>query len=296
MTLVEHRCPNCGAGLPPPPPAGVVRCEFCATQLSVESGRWKAKAPDAMDDPPRDPQKPRLWVGGTRYALAGRLAVGENSEVHLAWRDCRVTELVILKMAADASKLAPEWAAIESLQSSTADGAPHFVRLLPQPVATGIARLGQHGADGERPVSVFRWRSGFVHTLADVIGAYPNGVPPEHSVWMWKRVLELLGWVHRSGRVHGALTPAHLLVHARDHGVVFAGWSKSVRRNATNGAGDIAMSAQSIVRALGASRAPEPLARLLQAPPDDAWAARDQLDQVARTVFGPPKYIPFVMP
>jgi hypothetical protein len=30
--------------------------------------------------------------------------------------------------------------------------------------------------------------------------------------------------------------------------------------------------------------------------PDDAWVVRDELDRVARQVFGPPKFIPFVMP
>jgi hypothetical protein len=296
MTLVEHRCPNCGAGLAPPPPAGVVRCGFCATQLSVEAGRWKARAPDAVEEPLRDPQKPRLWLGGTRYALGGRIGVGERAEVHFGWRDARVTELVVIKVAKELSSLAPEWKAVEELHASTTDGAPHFTRLLPQLVATGLARLGQHGAEGEAPVSIFRWRSGFVHSLEDVMAAYPAGIPPEHSVWMWKRMLELLGWVHRAGRVHGSLTPAHLLVHARDHGVVFTGWSKSAARTGVNGRADIAMSASCVVKALGSNRAPEPLAKLLQSPPEDAWEARDELDRAARAAFGPARYIPFKMP
>ncbi len=297
MGYVDHRCPNCGANLPPPPPSGSVRCEFCATRLAVEAGRWKASAPEALDEPLRDPERPRLWVGGARYCVLGRLAKGEASDVFLARRDARVTELVVLKISSDAARLGREWAALEALPRSTAEGSAHFARLLPQPVATGTARLGMHGNEGDRPVSVLRWRSGFIHTFDDVFSAYPGGVPPESSIWMWKRMLELLGWVHRSGWSHGAVTPAHLLMHARDHGVVLVGWSRASK---SPGAADIAASATVIQRALGSQRAPAALADLLaqtvKSPPSDAWALKETLDRTARDAFGPPKYVPSVMP
>lgn len=68
-----------------------------------------------------------------------------------------------------------------------------------------------------------------MHALEDVRRAYPNGVDPRASVWIWKRLLELLGWVHRAGYTHGAVIPHHLILHAKDHGVVLAGWSSVVR-------------------------------------------------------------------
>ncbi len=226
----------------------------------------------------------------------GQLAKGEHSDVYLARRDARVTELVVVKMARGADgSLAAEWQVLEKITKSTAQGAPHFTRLLPQPVAHGTARLGMHGRDGERRVTIVRWRSGFVHTFDDIATAYSGGVKPESSVWLWKRILELLGWVHLAGWSHGAITAPHLVVHARDHGVVLIGWSRAVPATPAGRNADLAASAACMKRLLNGS-APAPIAALLDQPGDDAWAARDRLDAAARTVFGPAKYIPFSMP
>jgi hypothetical protein len=196
---------------------------------------------------------------------------------------------------------------------------------VPQRVAHGIARLGLHGDEGERRVSVMRWRSGFVHTMRDVLDAYPSGVSAETSVWMWKRMLEQLGWTHRAGWVHGAVLPEHLIVHARDHGVLLVGWSRAARpgeslvaisegaedfypSEAASGAPvstrtDLTMSARMVLKALGAQHVPAPLAELLDthargdaAMESDAWALKDRLDATARDVFGPPRFVPFAMP
>ena len=37
-------------------------------------------------------------------------------------------------------------------------------------------------------------------------------------------------WTHRAGVVHGAVTPAHVLVHPRDHGAVLVGWGTASAR------------------------------------------------------------------
>jgi hypothetical protein len=338
MTYAQHRCPNCGAPLPPPPSSGAVRCAYCAALLVLDASGWKPAAPLAEPEPLRDPHLWRLWIGGARYAVLGRIARGEGSDVFFARRDARVTELVVVKALRaleDADLLAREGEVLERLLASTAHGASHFARLLPQPVARGVARLGMKGDLGERPVAVFRHRSGFDATFEDVLREYPEGVAPEAAVWMWKRVLELLAWVHRAGFVHGAVLPAHLLVHPRDHGVVLVGWSRAVpwappvplpatTRDArafypddvwdgapATIATDLAMSARSVIAVLGGdparaelpSRVPEPLARLLVAcanttsPADaDPLRVKDQLDRAAREAFGPSKFVPFVMP
>jgi len=135
-----------------------------------------------------------------------------------------------------------------------------------------------------------------VHTFADVAAAHPHGIPAAASVWLWKRVLEQLGWVHRAGFAHGALSAPHLLVHARDHGVALLGWSHAVPPTPSARAADLAASAHCVLTLLRDGATPEPLARLLRTPADDAWQVRDQLDATARQVFGPPKYIPLPMP
>ncbi len=332
--VTNPRCPNCGAPIAAPSATRSMRCSFCSALLTPSAGAWRALPAAEDDEPLPNPELPRLWVGGLRYALLGRLARGDDSDVFFARRDARLTELVILKARFGPSsepRHAREQATLDALEASTARGTSRFARLLPQRVDHGLARLGMHGRDGERRVAVFRWRSGFVHTMKDVCTTHSSGIAPEASVWLWKRMLELLGWVHESGFVHGAVLPAHALVHARDHGVVLAGWSSAVRIGqplealvsserafypddvAQGGAltpqHDLAMSARVILAALSgnplraASSTPRPLAELLESharmdanASESAWALRDRLDAAAQACFGPPKFIPFPMP
>lgn len=319
--------------MPPPPATRTQRCGYCSALLAPGPGGWQPAAAEAREEPITDPHRRRVWVGSHRYAILGRLAQGESCDVFLARRDGRITERVLLKILrtdGDEDLLQNEQRVLETLEKSRAQGAPYFSVLLPQRVDAGIARLGKHGDEGERRATVLRWRSGFIHSMNDVFAAHPSGIIPEASVWMWKRMLETLGWVHKSGFVHGAILPQHTLVHARDHGVAFVGWSAAVplgkRLLATNAdfrdyypdavwqgapasaSTDLTMSARVLIKALGGtvdrapSRVPAPLARLLESHArgesrlDDAWAVRDELDHTARQVFGPPKFIPFAMP
>ena len=49
------------------------------------------------------------------------------------------------------------------------------------------------------------------HTLADIIGLYPNGsLDFRHLVWMANRALSALGFAHSAGIVHGCVIPQHL--------------------------------------------------------------------------------------
>lgn len=331
-SYAQHHCPSCGAPLPPPSASRAQRCGYCAALLAPGPGGWKPVAQEAREEPLLDPERTRMWIGGHRYAVLGRIARGEGCDVFLGRRDGRLTERVLLKVlraGGDLDLLEREQAVLASLAKSRASGSSHFTRLVPQRIAHGVARLGLHGEAGERRVSVMRWRSGFVHTMRDVLEVHRGGIEPAASVWMWKRVLEQLGWVHRSGWVHGAVLPEHLVVHARDHGVVLVGWSRAVPpgeplvaltagaeadypRDAWAGAPvsartDLAMSARVMLRALGGeperapSSVPAPLAALLEETArspasDDAWALVDRLDATAREVFGPPRFVPFAMP
>jgi len=169
------------------------------------------------------------------------------------------------------------------------------------------------------------WAPGFEHTFQDVRGARQAGVDPRASVWMWRRVLELLSFVHRSGLVHGAVLPQHLLVERGEHGVRLVGFScasppgeplrtvclpyERFYPPALLGGGplrpehDVAMSACAIAFVLGGDAGrlprsvPAPLAELIDAAAAgrgelDAWALRERIGAVAHQVFGPPAFCP----
>lgn len=309
MSMEVLSCPHCGAPLPARALREVLECAYCGRAIVPgASARWADLAGDAgsPDGPYLGDGAERVRVGGRRFVVLGRVAEGDGCDVFFGRSDARLTELVLLKVARtrDAeAHLTRGWRALERLHESEAQGADFFATLLPQLVSFGPIK----DRDG-RLCAVFRWRSGFVHTFDDVLAQHPGGVDGRAAVWLWKRTLELLGWVHRSGWVHGAVLPAHLLVHARDHGVVLAGWSAATPNAPTprerlavcsatqrdmypdaawEGAPpttrtDLTMAARSVLKVLGGDVArgavppsvPAPLAALLDAYLDERATAR----------------------
>jgi hypothetical protein len=219
-------------------------------------------------------------------------------------------ERVVIKVLAalsDADLLRREWDVLSALHRSQVEGAGHYATRLPAPIAHGLV-----DSDRARPASVFGWKSGFVHTLAEVGDRHPGGVPGEVQVWVLKRLLELLGWVHRAGFAHGGVTPDHVLVHPRDHGAMLVGWTAATplggripvisRRWAALYPGREATPALDVAMACAVCRplsaASGPIAQVLDRGTrcDDAWALRDALVVASEAVFGPGSYHPLAMP
>src|SRR5690606_6533500 len=48
------------------------------------------------------------------------------------------------------------------------------------------------------------------------------------AAWMWRRLLVGIGFAHRTGVLHGAVLPDHVMIHPEDHGLVLVGWCHSV--------------------------------------------------------------------
>lgn len=74
-----------------------------------------------------------------------------------------------------------------------------------------------------RRVNVIEFRSGYV-SLVDVMSAYPQGVGNAHFIWIFKRLLTILDFVHQSGVVHAAVLPEHVLVNPTTHGLMLVDW------------------------------------------------------------------------
>jgi hypothetical protein len=277
------------------------------------------------------------WVsiGDRHWALDECIAHGDFSDVYTGQRARWPTELVLLKFLRDHKDIdlfENEWDAIQALHGSDAPGADEFTTLIPQPIIQGDISSGSQ--KGKR-VSIFRWIGGFHHTLDEVIQAYPKGIPPRASIWMWRRILEVLTFIHASGMIHGAVLPPHLLVQENEHGMRLVGYSccgrtgKKVRAISKGFESfypqekcsklklskqlDLAMSARCIATALGGDpesgslpkEVPALLAKIVQrvaqikptgAPGEDAWNIREELGEMAEQVYGPPQFIPIVMP
>ncbi|HEY7215207.1 MAG TPA: hypothetical protein VIC28_11290, partial [Thermoanaerobaculia bacterium] len=201
----------------------------------------------------------------------------------------------------------------------------------PQPVLYGAVTGGS--LPGAK-VMVLRWEDGFVHTFEDVRRAYPRGIDPRPSIWIWRRILELLAFLHyTSGFIHGAVLPPHLLIQNGEHGVRLVGFRcanlpglplrdvdsrfasfyprELLAGRTLTAAADLAMSARCVAVLLGGDAAsgevpgavPAPLAHeihrvssLREASLSDAWELRESLGELARKVFGPPAFCPLIMP
>jgi hypothetical protein len=305
-------CESCGAPLPAAWEELVVVCPYCGSQNNPG-------APGASVYPslPAD-SRPRLNVGGRTWALTGLLARGDSCDVFQGRWVMRLGGLVVVKVLralADGDLLRRERAVLERLHASEAQGAVHFARLLPWLEAFGAVRIAGY----ERLVAVHGWRPGFLYTLEDVRRAHPDGVDGRIAVWVWKRLLELLGWVHEAGFAHGAVLPPHVLVHPRAHGATLVGWSAAGALGEPlpavsaawpdlyplrpgeplTAAADLAMAART-VRDLAGGGLPGDLGTLLDEAAggawSHAWALRDRLDTEIRAAYGPPSYNPLSMP
>ncbi len=264
-------CPNCGAVLKS------LECEYCCSVFTplVEPGyRIPKPRPELIPNGLFE-----LAIGDLKYRVQGQLARGTASQVLLARRASAVSEQVVIKLGPP--ELQREWETLRHLQGRR----ELLDRLLPRPVHLGKV--------GDRTALVYRWRSGFIHTLQFARQQYPEGVPPEATVWMWNRILDHLSCLKELGYSHGDLRLEHLLVHVRDHGIAFCGWGQA----RLGEQGDLEASGRCMGELLGPG-APSQLLDLVYSAHlyNGPQHLKSELKRVATAVFGPPRYQPFALP
>ncbi len=66
-----------------------------------------------------------------------------------------------------------------------------------------------------------------MYSLEEVRTAFPNGLDPQHAVWIWRRLLFPLSIIHQQGILHGSVLPNHVMIHPEKHGVVLVNWCSS---------------------------------------------------------------------
>lgn len=258
------------------------------------------------------------------YWLETKLAAGDLCDVYLATAaDGRyvVKAPRVASSAADAV-MRKEMQVLRRL--SQADRDRRYVWSWPQPVESFVTPEG-----GPR-YNVLAWEEGF-YTAGEIATRHPAGLEGRHLAWMFKRMLAVLGFVHRQGWIHGAVTPPHLLFHVENHGLRLGGWIHAVRcgepvrlapaayrdwypPEAKVGAApatDIYLAAKSLVYLAGGDPLgdviPDHVPRLmrsflqaclLESPrmrPSDAWTLHEELDDLLAELYGPPRYIALEM-
>lgn len=57
------------------------------------------------------------------------------------------------------------------------------------------------------------------YTIKQIADLYDgNPFDPRHIIWIWKRLLSVVGVIHNAGYVHGALVPSNVLISPANHG------------------------------------------------------------------------------
>lgn len=323
MPPTIQTCPHCGAPLAVTRFGALVVCSFCDATVRVDPASVPAsKFREAWAEWNRADNPAAISVADTHWIPQRLLAHGEVSDVYLARRARWPSELAVVKTlrdAADAPLLERECRALRQLHGSEAATADMALRV-PYPIAMSGGSCA------------YRWAAGFLHTAENVREIHREGVPPVASIWVWRRILEILTVMRRARLVHGAILPHHLLIQDGEHGVRLVGFSCAgapseelrlvcapfeefyprsfLDAQRLTYAADIAMSARCIAYLLGGradgelpDSVPEPLADLVRrfANDDnngadaDPWQLRRQVGDVGRTLFGAPAFHPIAM-
>jgi hypothetical protein len=306
-------CPHCGASLAASRFAATTVCRYCNATVRIDpsfvSARAYREAWHEWNDAPGGQPSERFSIGDAHWTALRLLAHGEVSDVYLAQRARWPSELVVFKVLrddGDAPLLEQEFRVLEQLQNSDAAAGMDLARRIPFPIATGTlsgSRAGRRGA-------AYRWIGGFTHTFEMVRAAHAEGIEPAAAIWVWRRILEILGVMHRAGFAHGAVLPNHLLVERGEHGVRLVGFGCADKPGAplrvvstrfedfypqletVSAEADVIMSARCVAYLLGRD-VPAPLAELLQHPDeDDPWALHGRLGELGKELFGPPSFHP----
>ncbi len=175
-------------------------------------------------------------------------------------------------------------------------------------------------------INVFRWEPVFC-TLEHVHEQHP-ALDGRHLAWIFKRLLTVLGFVHRQSLLHGAILPCHALIHAAGHGLQLVGWGGSVavgqcirnvparyrdwypsevqHQRPASPATDLFLAARCLIYLAGGDpvtnwmpdAVPPPMQRFLKTcllesvamRPNDAWALMEEFDDLLYELYGPPKF------
>lgn len=174
----------------------------------------------------------------------------------------------------------------------------------------------------KRRVNVFSWEDGWF-SLESVLKKYPSGLSPRHTVWIFKRLLTAIGFAGHNELVHGAILPQHILLRPKDHALRVVGWGQSVKSGtaiqsvpakskdvfpsnlskkpvAKSGA-DVWLASRVLEEAT--ANIPDKMRTFLMgcrldgqwSRELDAWELYDEFDELAKALFGKPKFMALEM-
>ncbi|HLT30004.1 MAG TPA: inactive serine/threonine-protein kinase VRK3 [Myxococcaceae bacterium] len=325
------RCPNCNAPLAPPSRfASSMDCGHCGAHVKlVEEFVPAAPYLEALaqwNAPPTE--RSAVSMGGTHWFVGERLARGAHSDVHVAARARHPTQLAVLHLSRDArgdEAVRRAATTLRGLRRPRRLNQALIADRTPTVLFDGTVPAGR--SEG-RQAMVCVWRHSFRFTLHDVRERLERPLHAHQAIWIFRRLCEVLGALHRAGLSHGAVYPEHVLVEDGEHGARLLGFGSAgpigdrlptrseqadafgldaMAPNGELGPGlDLGLAARTIIWGLGGSprsctvpsEVPAPLADFLQrisrGASMDAVSLRDQAGRLGEALFGRPRFAPLV--
>ena len=222
----------------------VALANSCFTQLGIlreqaerkiAAGTYGDLRPIQPPPPPRPAFEEQIVkTPKTEYVVQRLLAEGDLADVYLAsagkGRRARAYAFKLAMHPGDNDLLEHEakiLGAIEAERVRRQDrGSPkRGYQFIPRIADTFVLRGSSRT---NRRVNVIEYADGYV-SLAQISAAYPTGLDFRDVVWIFKRMLYALWFVHTELKiVHGAIVPPHVLVHPTEHGAKLVDWCYAV--------------------------------------------------------------------
>lgn len=317
-------CPRCFAQLPLR--AAVRFCPQCGLPGVKEA---------ALDTAPME-----ITVGRRTFAVHERIAVGSVCTIYRCRFSAGFREAEgVFKIARDPrsnSYVAHEADVLRRLHGM--DGAKRFGAFLP--TVEAVVGVQDSASAPPRQGVVLRMHEEIrspgdeLYTLAEVKDHHRTGLDGRDVAWIWRRLLSVLGFVHSTELIHGAVLPMHVMVEPREHKLVLVDWCCAVetaaqatrpvtilsagygewykRQGATRQpptlALDVGLGARCMVELLGGDpvrgecpATVEPalarhLQRCLGAGADDAWRLLHDFDRLIEVMWGKREFRALAMP
>lgn len=173
----------------------------------------------------------KITVDGVTYTIGQKVYEGEHSSLYEAYfphDNGRAKAMVrVAHLDHDNPFLNNEIRILDRLHRKIADKELGYWRYLPYV-------LGRFQA-GNRTGIVYRWFEGVTATDIRLNRLHKDGLDQRHMIWIYDRMINLLGFAHNRGIVHGRIEPDRLLVRPSNHNVMLTGWGQAVYKPAVTG-------------------------------------------------------------
>jgi len=173
----------------------------------------------------------KIVVDGVLYTIGRKFHIGQHATLYEALfpHDGGSAKAAVRISHSDADNpfLFNEIRILDRLHRKVADKELAYWRYLP-------FVLGRFSA-GKRTGLIYRWFDGVTATDIRMNALHKHGLDQRHMIWIYDRMINLLGYSHFSGVIHGRIDPDRLLIRPSNHNVMLTGWNQAVYKPAFTG-------------------------------------------------------------